>query len=50
MKATGGFTHFIDGLLPAGRSQARCANFEPGGRALQKAAKVARISSRDSAW
>jgi hypothetical protein len=31
---------------PAGKSQARWANFPPAGRAAQKAAKVARISAR----
>lgn len=33
---------------PAGPSQARCANFPPTGRALQNAAKVARMSARES--
>ena len=46
MKATGGLTHFMLGDEPAGASQARCENFEPAGRAAQKAAKTARISSR----
>jgi hypothetical protein len=46
MNATGGLTHFIDGLLPAGPSQARWANLEPAGRASQNAAKVAAISPR----
>lgn len=49
MYATGGLTHFIDGLEPAGRSQARCANFAPAGRAAQYAAKVSRTCARDSA-
>ena len=47
MKATGGLTHFIDGLLPAGPSQARCANFEPAGRASQKAANISTMAARD---
>ncbi len=48
MKATGGLTHFIDGLLPAGPSHARCANLPPTGRASQNAEKVSTISARDS--
>jgi hypothetical protein len=42
-------THFIGDDEPAGASQARCANLRPAGRAAQNAAKVLRISSRDSA-
>ena len=46
MYATGGLTHFIDGLEPEGPSVARRANFCPTGRAAQKAAKILRISDR----
>jgi hypothetical protein len=46
MKATGGLTHFMLGLEPAGPSVARCANLPPGGRASQNAANAARISAR----
>lgn len=49
MKATGGLTHFMLGLEPAGPSVARWANLPPTGRAWQKAAKAVRISSRDKA-
>ena len=46
MKATGGLTHFMLGLEPAGPSVARRANLAPAGRAAQKAAKAARTSLR----
>jgi hypothetical protein len=36
MKATGGLTHFMLGLEPAGRSVARWANFPPTGRCVAK--------------
>ena len=35
MYATGGFTHFIEGLEPASLSKRRCANLAPAGRAAQ---------------
>ena len=47
IKATGGFTHFIEGLEPAGPSVARWANLCPTGRAAQKALKVLRMSARE---
>ena len=46
MKATGGLTHFIDGLELAGKSVARCANLPPTGLALQNCANCERTSSR----
>ena len=49
ISATGGLTHFIDALLPAVASQARCANFEPAGRASHHARQRAISSGRESA-
>jgi hypothetical protein len=48
MKATGGLTHFMLGLEPAGRSVARWANLPPTGRWAQKLANVWRISAAES--
>jgi hypothetical protein len=47
MKATGGLTHFMDGLLFAGPSVARWANLPPAGLALQKAEKWSLMTARD---
>ena len=46
MNATGGFTHFMDGLEAAGKSVARCANLPPTGLLLQNWANCERMSSR----
>src|SRR5690606_33801200 len=46
IQATGGLTHFIEGLEPAGRSVARWANLRPGGRASHQATKRRRNAGR----